>query len=107
MTRDEFEELLRKELGHKEHAEEEPENEADASMSITKLDLIKISLFLDRADLIIAKVGKVAAENHDMDTTTDCLMATAGLNMVRAKFLIPILEAVRNLDEEREKGDEY
>ena len=104
MRKDEFEELIRKEFGQKPPDNEEPEEE-EGGLSVTKMDILKMSISLSKADLIICRVGQGAVKNDQTDTAIDCMLVLRGLEMVRTKLVDPLLKEIKKRDEEREQND--
>ena len=82
MTREEFEQLMK---------DEQEKGTQVAGATLSRDQLTKMSVYLRRAATVLDSIKAMAAEQHDMELITDCMVGGEGIDMVIDLLLTPIL----------------
>lgn len=95
MTKEEFEKLMK---------EEQKKGTPISGTAISRRDLIKMLVYLQKAAQVIDRIGKKAGkEDKDLDLVADCMAAGDGIDMVMDKILMPMMDQIERIDAAQEE----
>ena len=96
MNKAEFEKLME---------EEQEKGTQVAGTTTNKREIMKMSLCIRKAMIIIGAVREQAAEDKDMDMVTDCIFADEGLELVFDKIVDPLMSQIERLEKARHQKE--